>query len=125
VSDPEIQRVHGTCGLDYYQRAVEEIARAESEPQFFVFSDDPAWVKDNLRLRFPTVVVEHMGARSPYEELRLMSLCRHSIIANSSFSWWGGWLNPNCGKKVIAPEQWFKSGSHDTRDLIPAAWTKL
>ncbi len=125
ISDPEIERVYGACGLDYYQRAIEEIVQFEPKPQFFVFSDEPAWVKDNLRLNFPMIVVEHMGAESPYEELRLMSLCRHSIIANSSFSWWGAWLNANRAKKVIAPKRWFKSGSHDTRDLIPADWIKV
>jgi hypothetical protein len=125
VSNPETRQVHGTCGLDYYQRAVDKIAGIEPHPHFFVFSDDPAWVKENLRLPFPTVVVERTGTYSPCGDLWLMSLCRHNIIANSSFGWWGAWLNSNPNKKVIAPQKWFNLKAYDTRDLIPAHWIRI
>lgn len=125
VASPETGRVHGVCGLDYYRRAVEAIARVEPQPHFFVFSDDPAWVRQNLHLGFPTVLVERPAEGSDCEDLRLMSLCRHHIIANSSFSWWGAWLNPNPDKKVIAPQKWFSLETRDTRDLIPAGWMRI
>ncbi len=126
VSNPETNRIHGTGGPAYYQQAAEEIARTESQPHFFLFSDDPAWVREKLQLGFPAVVVERAGpAACQFEDLRLMSLCRHNIIANSSFSWWGAWLNPNPGKKVIAPARWFGAQTHDTRDLVPAGWVRL
>ena len=125
VSNPETQGVYGTCGLDYYQRAAAEIARIEPNPHFFVFSDDPAWVKANMNLGFPMVVVEGGGAERQCEDLRLMSLCQHNIIANSSFGWWGAWLNANPNKRVIAPQNWFNPGVHDARDLLPTDWLRI
>lgn len=115
----------GCCTADYYARAVAEIVRTVPAPRFFVFSDDPAWVRDNLRLGHPTTVVEQHGDDADCADLRLMSLCRHHIIANSSFSWWGAWLDPKPGKIVVAPRRWFETDSIDTRDLIPQAWVRV
>lgn len=125
VSSPEAHRVHGVCGPDYYERAAEIIAGSEPQAEFFLFSDDPAWTGQNLRLRFPAHLVESAGEYGAREDLQLMSLCRHHIIANSSFSWWGAWLNPRPDKRVIAPQRWFSVETRDTRDLIPAGWTKI
>lgn len=126
ASDPETRRMYGgCCSADYYARAVAEIARAVPSPRFFVFSDDPAWVKDNLRLGHPTTVVEQHGADADCADLRLMSLCRHHIIANSSFSWWGAWLDANPDKVVIAPRRWFEADNIDTRDLLPRDWIRV
>jgi hypothetical protein len=125
VSNPEASRVHGVCGVDYYRRAVELIAGTELQPHFFLFSDDPAWAEENLRLRFPATLVGSAGQEDAAEHLQLMSLCRHHIIANSTFSWWGAWLNPKPDKKVIAPQKWFNVETKDTRDLIPAGWTRI
>jgi len=117
-------QVHGVCSVEYYERAVQAIAEREPHPHLFVFSDDPMWTKDYLRFPFPTVYVEgNMGERH-CEDLMLMSLCRHNIIANSSFSWWGAWLNRNPGKTVVAPAKWFNVDSLNTRDLLPATWLK-
>ena len=124
VADLDTHRVHGACGLDYYARAVQQIVQNEPHPHFFVFSDDPQWVKEHLRFPFPTVFVEHNGPHRHCEDLWLMSRCRHNIIANSSFSWWGAWLNPNPAKIVIAPSQWFKLETLDTKDLIPEGWVR-
>ena len=126
VSNPGANRYHGVCDLDYYRRAVEIITRTEPQPHFFVFSDDPEWAAQNLRLGFPTVVVESAGGDDGARaDLHLMSLCRHHIIANSSFSWWGAWLNPKPEKKVVAPQKWFAAGARDTRDLVPADWMRI
>ena len=87
VSDPKIAGVHGTVGHDYYARAAALIAeRAGGEPRLFVFSDDPAWAAENLRLGFPTHILDHNGDARASEDMRLMAACRHHILANSSFS---------------------------------------
>ena len=125
VSDAETSRIHGACDLDYYCRCVRILAKRVVDPHFFVFSDDPQWVVQNLLLGYPTTFVTHNDAARGYEDLRLMSLCKHNIIANSSFSWWGAWLNPNLRKIVLAPRQWFRDPSIDTRDLIPDTWTSV
>ena len=92
---------------------------------FFVFSDDMGWVKENLRLGRPAIYVDFNDDEKNYEDLRLMSLCKHHIIANSSFSWWGAWLNPDPGKIVVAPKKWFNDPSIITDDLIPESWLRL
>ncbi|MHB9035613.1 MAG: alpha-1,2-fucosyltransferase [Armatimonadota bacterium] len=122
---PHTYEVHGVCSLEYYESAVRELASEVQQPHFFVFSDDPEWVKRNLRLDYPTVYVDHNGEAGDYEDLRLMSSCKHHIIANSTFSWWGAWLCANLDKIIIAPRKWFNSSAIDTRDLIPASWRRI
>jgi hypothetical protein len=90
-----------------------------------VFSDDPDWVADNLRFQYPTHVVRHNNADTNYEDLRLMSACRHHITANSSFSWWGAWLDPRQDSVVVAPQQWFRTDKLDARDLVPSRWVRI
>ena len=90
----------------------------------FVFSDDIYWAQANLKLDAPTVFVGHNRAERNYEDLRLMSACRHFIIANSSFSWWAAWLGTAQDKLVYAPARWLNHGL-DTRDLIPPGWTQV
>ena len=124
VADPKVNSVHGTCSLDYYRAAFERMNARLSSPRYFIFSDDPAWVKENLRpdnARY----CEHNGPDAGFEDLRLMSHCRHHIIANSSFSWWGAWLGTHPEQRVIAPARWFAGGTEDTTDLIPARWERL
>lgn len=125
VANEKTMMIHGVCGLDYYDRAIKHISGSVANPTFFVFSDDPQWVQDNLKIPFPTTYVTHNGPGKNYEDLRLMSLCKHNIIANSSFSWWGAWLNNNPDKAVIAPGKWFNDESKDTKDLIPEGWVKV
>lgn len=125
VVNPEANSYHGSCDLDYYRRAVEYIADHTSQPYFFVFSDDPDWVKENLSINFPVNLVSKNDAFHDYEELSLMSQCQHHIVANSSFSWWGAWLNSNVSKIVVAPNKWFGNAQHNTEDLIPDAWIRL
>jgi len=125
VNNEITHRVHGVCGLDYYARAVEYIASRINRPVFFIFSDDPAWVRENIKLDHPVQIVDHNDPEHGYEDLRLMSLCCHHIIANSSFSWWGAWLNPRQDKIVIAPKRWFNDYHADTSDLCPVSWVRL
>jgi hypothetical protein len=110
--------------LPYYEKAVAHIQQQLKTPTFFVFSDDIAWAKENLRIDAPTHFVD-APAQPAHCDMRLISLCRHHIIANSSFSWWGAWLAGNTDKLVVAPQQWFSDSSNDTSDLIPAAWVRM
>ena len=106
----------------YYTKALKFLVPNLSFPTFFVFSDDIAWAKHYLRLPYPAHFVEGNTAA---DDLLLMASCKHHIIANSTFSWWGAWLNPSPDKIVIAPQKWFSTERFNTQDLLPAAWIKL
>ena len=125
AADPVVMAMHGVCSLDYYARAVEYVLERVSKPVFFLFSDDPDWVRDHLKVRGSMRVVDQNGPDSGSEDLRLMVQCKHHIIANSTFSWWGAWLNANPDKLVIAPKRWFADGSLNTSDLLPTNWVKM
>ena len=125
VANPEANRFHGVCPLEYYSAALEVICKNVKNPYFFIFSDEPRWAKDNLKLQYPAVYIDHNGPEKGYEDLRLMSLCKHHIIANSVFSWWGAWLSANPGKIIIAPKRWFSNPNIDTKDLIPNSWHRI
>lgn len=123
VQNPYVLRDFGICSNEYYIQACAHIASHTDTPTFFVFSDDTAWVKDNLALNGTTVYVHDAGL-SAAEELMLMSNCTHHIIANSSFSWWGAWLNPKPEKIVIAPTPWFDRTPYNAH-IIPSSWIQL
>ena len=124
VTNPQTNAYHGTCSLDYYQRAVKDISKYVSDPHFFVFSDDPDWVQQNFSIPYPLSFVTINSPDEPHKDLRLMSLCRHHIIANSSFSWWSAWLCTNKDKKVYCPDKWFNV-PYDMRDAIPEFWKRI
>jgi hypothetical protein len=125
VSDPNNQRIYAACSPRYYRDALDTILPRLGEPHVFVFSDDITWAKEHLRFPCPTTFVDHNGAERDYEDMRLMSRCRHHVIANSSFSWWGAWLARDPAKQVVAPLLWFNDPAVDTRDVIPASWLRL
>lgn len=121
VSAPRTAAVHGTCSLAYYRAALAAIETRLPRPRLFVFSDEPGWARAELDLGHPTTHVSG-GGLSDAEELLLMSRCRHHVIANSSFSWWGAWLDARPDAIVVAPRRWFADPSRPTRDLLPPAW---
>jgi hypothetical protein len=125
VNVSSTNKLHGTCSLQYYEQAIQKIGAEVSNPVFYFFSDDVAWVKKNITIQFAHHFVDHNDTFKNYEDLRLMSLCKHHIIANSSFSWWGAWLNPSKQKLVIAPSRWMNDPSLTTPDLIPAEWLTI
>jgi hypothetical protein len=125
VNNPEVIKTHGACTLDYYLAAVNQISIGLEAPKFFIFSDDPTWCKENLHINFPVTYIDHNHGDDAYLDMHLMSQCKHHIIANSSFSWWGAWLNSNTDKRVIAPKRWFATNDKDTKDIIPESWNRI
>lgn len=125
VSNSKTLSVHGLCSLDYYRRAIDYIAARVDSPEYFIFSDDITWVRDNLNIPFPCNFISHNTAQESSNDMRLMSNCRYNIIANSSFSWWGAWLNENTDKIVVAPRKWLVTDRFDYSDLVPSEWIKL
>jgi hypothetical protein len=124
ASNPATHATHGVCSIDYYQRAIEKISRQTEDARFWIFSDDPQWVTENITTDHPSSCVSDQHFKD-YEDLYLMSCCRHHIIANSSFSWWGAYLGSHPGKIVIAPKRWFKKTEIITTDLLPESWIQL
>lgn len=124
VNNAKTSATHGLCSLDYYRAAIQHIIKQVENPHFFVFSDDIAWVKNNLKIDSPHQFVDHNSGEENYNDMRLMSLCKHNIIANSSFSWWAAWLNNNPQKIVIAPQNWF-SRKVNVSDLMPYGWIRI
>ena len=125
VSNPHTQRYHGVCGLDYYFAAEKLLRERVGKFQLFIFSDDPSWVQANLRFSSEAHYVSHNRPERDYEDLRLMTMCHHHVIANSTFSWWAAWLCAYPDKVVIAPKQWFREAPLRTDDLIPQNWTRI
>ncbi len=111
--------------MDYYACALKQMRDFAAECTFFVFSDDATFAHEWVGGRSNFVVVDHnTGEHVAHEDMRLMSLCRHHIIANSTFSWWGAWLNRNPDKRVIAPARWLGYETRKT-DLLPDNWRVL
>ncbi len=113
---------NGVLSIDYYHEAIKRLAAIEKNLIFYIFSDDPEWVKENLHLEYPAIYVSHNGDAKNYEDLRLMINCRHHIIGNSTFSWWGAWLGKKPGQKVFAPRCYNVGVDVSGKDFYPADW---
>jgi hypothetical protein len=113
------------CGLDYYRAAIDIVRSRLASPHLFVFSDDPDWAAANIKSDLPVTLVRHNTGRRNIEDLRLMKACRHFIIANSTFSWWGAWLSTHANQLVICPERWFSQPHPSEKDLIPPEWMRV
>lgn len=118
-------RLLNVLSLDYYDKSLGYFKKNEKNPRFFIFSDDKKWVKENLALDGDVTFVDTYD----YEELILMSKCKNNIVANSTFSWWGAWLNDNDDKTVIAPKLWYKEKKaqqwYEKSSYIPKSWMKF
>lgn len=122
VTNAAAAQFHGLCDMAYYQASVQALQQQFADIQVFVFSDEPAWARAHLRLGVPThYVVSNPG----HIDLELMRHCRHHVVANSSFSWWGAWLCESAGQVVHAPRCWFADPATDTSDVVPARWLQL
>jgi len=125
ISNATTNRYHGTCSVEYYSKACRMLAERASDLRFFIFSDDSSWAEENIKPPARTVYVGHNKSAADYEDMRLMSNCRHHVIANSSFSWWAAWLNPSPEKIVIAPKRWVADTNVPTSDVLPDKWIAL
>ncbi len=124
ANDPDTNRYHGLCPISYYEQAVNFVSKKASNPHFYVFSDDIGWVKSNLKIPFAQTFISGNGLMSQ-QEIHLMSKCKHNIIANSTFSWWGAWLNRNPDKIVIAPKKWTDKIPDPHPNIIPDTWIRI
>ena len=113
---------YGICTPAYYAKAF--ACAAATNAHVFVFSDEPEWVRANITIPYPATFVSGKNI-SDCEELILMSMCSTNIIANSTFSWWGAWLNANHDKIVIAPKEWAVRGKKQHIDTVPPTWIRL
>lgn len=116
---------YAACTPAYYRAAADLLAERLGPLTCFVISNDPGWARDNLDLGHDTVIVDLNGEATGHFDLHLMSLCAHNVIANSTFSWWGAWLNATPGKLVVAPRDWFADDRLSNPDICPADWLRL
>ena len=125
ANDLKTNQYFGTCSLEYYQKAYEFILSKVPDTKFFLFSDDPDYVKTNFGF-LPNATLVSDSIRSEIDELNLIHSCKNFIIANSSFSWWGAWLSQTPEKIVIAPRQWYKNPEANGRcKIVPDNWVRL
>lgn len=117
---------YAACSPAYYRAAADLLAEETGAPlTCFVISNDPGWARENLDLGQETVFVDLNDEKTGHFDLHLMSLCAHNVIANSTFSWWGAWLNDNPGKRVVAPKDWFAKDALSNPDICPEDWLRL
>jgi hypothetical protein len=116
---------HGVMSKDYYARGFESIHKLRGDFSVLYFTDDPEWVQKELIPVMDGEIVSSTTSQNHFQDFYLLRCCHNNIIANSSFSWWAAWLNPNPDKMVIAPKNWFNKGPKDTQDLLPANWVQL
>ncbi|MBW8782055.1 MAG: alpha-1,2-fucosyltransferase [Verrucomicrobia bacterium] len=115
----------GVIDPDYYQSAVRLLRERSPEATLYIFSDDIETVAREFNPPGPHIFVRCVKPWHAYDKIRLMSLCDHLAIANSTFSWWAAWLNPSPEKLVVAPDPWFANSTHDTSNVIPKSWRRL
>ena len=126
VTNPAARTFHGVLDSSYYEAALERLVDVtdERDLKVFVFSDDIEWCRKVLRLVHPTVFID--SGNSGAADMRLMRSCRHHVVANSSFSWWGAWLSDHPAKVVVAPERWFADPEANAEtEVVPKSWLRI
>lgn len=121
---PAVRNYHGVLPLEYYRKAIENIEKELVEAQYFIFSDDPEWCETNLQgILWNFTIVRGNDGKKSWKDMFLMTQCRHHIIANSSFSWWGAWLGQKAGINY-APYKWFNPEvvKFNIHDFVPDSW---
>jgi len=120
--------VTGTCQKEYYKNAIKLVEQKVSKPIYYIFTDNVDWVKENIDfIQYSIIDWNSSKGKTSYIDMQLMSMCKHNIIANSTYSWWGAWLNSNNEKVIVAPQQWFNGSkkNRETVDLIPDKWLRV
>lgn len=126
VSNPTYSEMLGSQSNQYYTKGVALITEKIAIDELFIFSDDIEWCKQNLKFETKTTfITDDLATNNHHAHLHLMSLCKHFVISNSTFAWWGAWLSSNQAKIVVAPKMWFKDGLRDESDIIPHTWIKI
>ncbi len=130
ISNPKAKYFHDVCTKEYFYRAIDFLEHEIGNINLLVFSDEIAWVRDNMKWKQGTVFVSDLKgsdgkALSGPQELLLMSSCQHNIISNSTFSWWGAYINLNKNKKIVAPNIWNKSPIFNHKNIIPQGWVVI
>ena len=128
VSSPAAASFHGVLRHQYYHEAMLIIEKQIDNPVYYIFSDDNNWVREYfVKGKQNIKFIDFNNGSDSWQDMFLMSKCKHNIIANSSFSWWGAWLNENADKIVIAPKIWFadKQMNSQTNDLYPKGWVDI
>ncbi len=123
MNHPVFKGLYSNCSLDYFKRGAQEISNTLNDPLFFIFSNDNNWVRENFEIPFKTILIDCDGP--DHEHLFLMSQCKHNIISNSTFSWWGAWMNDNPEKVVIGPKNWFQDEKRKDDIYYPKAWKEM
>ena len=123
ITNSYARKLLPVCRKDYYMDAVKYLKTRVSNPYLFIFTNDEKWVNNNLYFDVPGIVITGHYNLSDVQELILMSQCKHNIIANSTFSWWGAWLNTYENKIVIVPHRWFKDVSRE--NIALESWVKM
>lgn len=122
LSDQYAGGFAGICNDEYYISAINYIKSKYDNLQFYIFTDDHKWVAEHFKIENARYITHNYNNNS-WQDMYLMSQCKHNIIANSSFSWWGAWLNSNTDKIVIAPKVWWRGFDKD--DVVPDDWIRL
>ena len=117
--------VHYVCDMTYYEQAVSQLLSKYTGLHLFVFSDDPEWCEKNLDFPCPMTIVDSRRGAPPHEDIFLMQHCRHHVIPNSSFSWWGAWLKHDSSGEVYAPDRWFADESFGGDAIAPSHWQRI
>lgn len=125
VRNSDFTRGIGVLDLDYYKRALALVYERSPEATLFIFSDDIDAVAREFTPPGPHVFVRCVQPWHAHDKIRLMALCEHAVIANSTFSWWAAWLNRDPGKLVVAPEPWFANPATNSEEILPATWVRL
>lgn len=127
VNLPELQKTYYECPPIFFQKAIDIIANKCKNPKIFITSDDIEWVKKNISFPHPTEYLNN-SKFTDIQALVLMSACKHAILSNSTFAWWGGWLNQNPNKIIVTTKKWFLNEEKNKKrieHLIPKSWIKI
>ena len=112
------------CGMEYYKKSINLMNKKIDSPIYYIFSDDIEWCKKNIEISTEHHFVKQ-NKDTPFENMELMSLCKHNIISNSTYDWWGAMLNKNNQKIIICPKIWMPKDIEIRKNLIPSEWIKI
>ncbi len=125
IANKSANQYHGVCPISYYISALDFLSIKVPNIFCFIFSDDPGWVSNSFKINYPYQIIKHNLGNNSWNDMRLMTQCKFNIIANSSFSWWGAWLNSYKDKIVIAPKKWVASDKEPVTDILPPQWIQV